>query len=61
MTERHEKVSEDGKLVGIVLKYYERQRLEARAVSLILLLGAAAGPNCTQNWAKVLFWKAVVG
>ena len=42
MTGGYEKVSEDGEPAGIVLKDCKRQR----AVSPMLLLGAAAGLNC---------------
>lgn len=61
MTGGYEKVSEDGKPAGIVLKDCKRQRAEARAVSPILLLRAAAGLNYPQNRAQVLFWKEIVG
>lgn len=57
----YKKVSEDGKPPGMVLKDCKRQRAEATAVPPTVLLGAAAGLNCPQNWAQVLFWRKIVG
>lgn len=60
ITRGYKKVSEDGKPPGMVLKDCKRQRAEARAVWPTVLLGAAAGLNCPQNWAQVLFWRKIV-
>lgn len=61
MTWVQEKVSEDRKPAGMVLKDCKRQRAEPGTVMPALLLRAADRLKCPQNWAQVLGFGKEIG